>query len=707
MLEGPAVYPLMRRRRRVPLSRRIRRLATGRTGRLVALAALVALVVWGVVQLAERANRPDTVQAYADGEAALARGNYSAARNHFADAVAAAPGNGRAQAELARTYLLLGEGVPAQGALDRAAQAGVASARLHHLRAAALLLQDDPDGAIAEARQARGAFVPYARRIYARALAAKSDNAGAIRVLVAATRLDPRDAAAWSDLGRLRLNAGDIGGASVAAQRAAQLDRTDLAALTLLGEVVRSQYGLTAALPWFEAALKRDAFFHPALIEYAGTLGDIGRYGDSLRAARAALQSRPNSPQALYLMAVIAARAGDRPLARDLLDHTGGALDGLPGGLLLSGGLDYAAGDYEQAVVKWRALLGRQPMNLAARRLLGAALLRSGDARGTLAVLRPIALRADADSYTLALVGRAFEATGERGWAAPFLDRAARPQAREARPFGQDDDTSVLAVAVNDAPDDPGVAVSYLRGLLERGDGTAALAAAQRLAAATPGAPVAQLLVGDILATNGRFAAAAQSYARAAQLAFDTPTLLRLVEAWSASGDAKRATDALALFLAQNPSEPDARRLLANGQLASGEFNAAVDTLEGLRADLGSHDAVLLAQLAYAYTGAGDPAAALRYARAAYALQPMSAGVCDAYGWALYERGDTAAALQLLAKAARIAPAHAGIQWHLGQALADAGDGAAARRAIGSALKAPGFTDRAAATRLLASLPAA
>jgi hypothetical protein len=31
-----------------------------------------------------------------------------------------------------------------------------------------------------------------------------------------------------------------------------------LDALVLRGEMVRSQYGLVAALPWFEAALKRD-----------------------------------------------------------------------------------------------------------------------------------------------------------------------------------------------------------------------------------------------------------------------------------------------------------------------------------------------------------------------------------------------------------------------------------------------------------------
>ncbi|WP_323824826.1 hypothetical protein, partial [Pseudomonas aeruginosa] len=84
----------------------------------------------------------------------------------------------------------------------------------------------------------------------------------------------------------------------------------------------------------------------------------------------------------------------------------------------------------------WRVLVGQQPTNITARRLLGAALLRSGDPQGALDVLRPVALRADADSYTLALVARAFEQTGERDWAAKYLDRSAMPSAVGSAPFG-------------------------------------------------------------------------------------------------------------------------------------------------------------------------------------------------------------------------------------------------------------------------------
>ncbi len=646
MREGPLAQP-------VRWQRRTRR-RSWRLPRRWWVAVLLAVVVAAAVVLLRRPVQVDPVVAMREGRAAVARGNYSAARNHFLAAVQAAPGDGAAQLALAQTWLLLGEGMAAQGALDRAASAGVSRAVLAPWRAAAAWAQGNDEAAITAAQAAGDA--PVAVRAKAMALADRGDGAAGVATLRALLARTPGDAAAWTDLGRVQLTLGDVGGATQAVSRAVALDRRYPAALVLAGEVVRSRYGLFAALPWFEAALRLDAYFHPALIEYAATLGDAGRNTEALAAARRALAARRDSPQALYVVAVMAARAGNHALAGQLLGRTGGALDGLPGGLLLSGGVDYVAGRHEQAVMKWRALLGTQPMNVPARRLLGAALLRSGDAAGALDVLRPIALRADADSYTLDLVGRAFEAQGKRDWAARFLDRAANPAAATASPFGQDDSTAVLAQAVVEAPGDPRAAVALVRGLLEEGSARAALNVAQALVRQSPGAPAAHVLEGDVLMAERRAGPAAARYARAADLRFDQPVMLRLVEARVLAGNAAGAADTLALYLAQNPRNVVARRALAGLQRAAGD-DEAVDTLERLRADLGGRDTVLMTGLADAYTAAGDPASAVPVARAAYRLQPMSARASDAWGRALAASGDAARGATLRTKAAAIAPA--------------------------------------------------
>ncbi|MDB5679349.1 tetratricopeptide repeat protein [Sphingomonas bacterium] len=634
----------------------------------------------------------------------LKDGNFNAARSYAQKAIQADPKWGLAHAVLARTFLALGDGVGAESELGRAAANGFDMTRGHQLLADAWLIQGDAKRALAEADKADPRFGGYATRVTAKALALQGKSPEAIALLGELLDADPSNSYAWSDLARIRYNAGDIAGASSNAQRAVALDRANLQALTLRGELVREQFGLAAAVPWFEAALRRDAYFHAALIEYAATLGDMGRYTDMLAATRRALAARPGSPQALYLQAVLAARAQNYDLARALMQRTGGAIDDLPGALLLGGTLDYQAGSYEQAIGKWRELIGRQPMNITARRLLGAALLRSGDAKGALDVLRPVALRGDADSYTLALVGRAFEANGERDWAAKYLDRSAWPTTDGTAPFGTDDGLAVLASAASNDPGNPVAAVGMIRGLIDAGQSGDALDRAKALAAANPGAPAAHLLVGDTLMTMGRFGEAADSYRRAADIKFDEATMLRVVDALDHAGRRPEASSVLALFLGQHPENVAALRIAAHWQIAARDWDGAIGTLEDLRSRVGSRDAGLLAELTYANIGAEDFDDALGYGAAAYEIAPMSPAATDAYGWAFYAAGDADKAKDLLEKAVLLAPGQAGIRWHLAQAYADLGRNADAKGQIALALGDPAFADRAPAQALLKTL---
>ena len=670
-----------------------------------------ALSTLSAALIAVAATGPARADSAADARLELAQslgllhaGNISAARSHAQAAIKADPGWGLAHAVLARVYLAMEDGVAAEGELGRAKDTGFDIERAHQLYAHAWLLQGDPKRAIAEAGKAKPRFAGYALRVGARALAAEGDLPGAQQTLARLLAVAPNDSAAWSDLGRVRYNSGDTAGAIDAATKAIALDGNNIEALTLRGELVRGQYGLVAALPWFEAALKHDAYYHPALIEYAGTLGDAGRYADMLEATRKALAARPGSPQAYYLQAVLAARAGNYDLSRSLMERTAGKLGGLPGTLLLGGMLSYQVGAYEQAIEQWRGLVGRQPMNITARRLLATALLRSGDAKGALDVLRPVALRGDADSYTLSLVARAFERTGERDWSGRFLDRAAWPARDGSTPFGSDDSLPVLSNAANDAPDDPVLRLGYLRGLIDAGDTGGALGQAQALAHDHPGAPAAQLALGDVLMVMKRYGDAAAAYARAADTRFDEPTMLRAVDALDHAGRRPEAANVLALFLSQNPQNVAGQRLAAHWQIASGDWDGAIDTLEGLRGQIGNRDAALLAELAYAYIGDDDADTGLVYARAAYRLAPMNPAATDAYGWALYQQGNTGPALQLLEKATSIAPEHSVLRWHLGQAYADLGRKAEAVAQIKAALGDPGFSERNAATAALKTL---
>jgi cellulose synthase operon protein C len=640
-----------------------------------------------------------------DARTALAHGRYTIARQLARAAVAADANSAAAHLALARAALGEGDGITAEAEVARARECGAPAPATAAELGRARLLQGDNAGALAIAKTASPATWVAGLRVQAGALASAGNPGAADELLRDALRRAPTDAALWVDVGRFRQSVGDVAGAIAASVRAVELDRANAAALLLRAQLVRDQYGLRASLPWYAAARAADPNNYDVLIDQAATLGDAGHATAMLAATRAALAARPNDPQAMYLLAVLAARGGKPALARDLLERTGIALDGQPSALLLGATLDLDADDHEQAVAKLRNLVALQPMNIEARQLLATALLGSNDAQGALDVLRPVALRADADAYTLTLAARAFEALGDRIAAAEQLDRAAHPGRGPATSFGSDDAVPVLAAgAARDPAGEPSTAIPLIRGLLERGDRDAALARAQAVARANPGAPGAAIVLGDVLMTLGRARGAAAAYARAASLTFDEPTLLRLTEARERAGDAAGAAAALALFLQQNPQNVAALRLAAHWQVADRAYGQAIDTLELLRARIGNRDAALLAELSFAYNGSGDEAVARRYAAAAYAQAPANAAAADAFGWSLYGVGDAGGALQLLTKAVALAPAHATIRWHLAQLYADLGRRGEARAQLALAMRDPRFGERDAAGALLRRL---
>lgn len=705
MTSSPEPYTNGQRRRR----------SSGTARRSINLRRIVVFALcigaFGVALLAFRSvvtGGPDPEAArtaLARSQEYLKASNASAARSQAFAAVRADPQWGEAHLALARAALALDEGIAAEASLRRAIDSGIDPSRTHALMAHAILLQGDPRRALVEAGKAPEADRLYALRVRTRAYTAGGNLAAAQESALAAVRLAPQSADAWTELGRFRFNAGDVAGAIEAAGKATALDKGNTDALLLRGELVRTQFGLVASLPWFEAALKRDPYRHAALIQYASTLGDAGRTREMLAVSRKAMEVRPRSPQALYLQAVLAARAEQFGLARDLLQRAGSGVAALPGGLLLGGTLDIEEGRYERATEKLRNLVSLQPMNITARKLLATALMRSDASKNAIEVILPVVVRGDADSYALTLAARGYERIGQRDVAARYFDRAASPVRDGAAWFSSDDALPMLTAAVQKGPaDDPRAAIPLIRGLIDSGDKGAALAKAQEIAQRNPGAPAAHMLVGDTLMLLKQPGEAARAYKDAASIRFDEATMLRLVEALDRAGQRQEAATTLALFLSQNPLNLAALRLSAHWQAVAGDYDAAIDSLEAIRLRLGNRDAGLLAELAFAYAGAGEPERAARYAEAAYILAPSNPAVAGAMGWTLTESGDVEGGIELLQKAVALAPRHPMLRWQLAQAYAEAGRDADAKAAAQAAIAIPGFADRGAAEALIAKL---
>jgi cellulose synthase operon protein C len=663
-------------------------------GRLAALAALTMCAA-----SAQSADQAAARSALIQGLEKMRVGDMRTANVHVLNAVKADPGFALAQAVYARILLELGNGEFAAKALDKAAARGIAEQRINHLRGHAALLQGDAKAAIAllQPQRVEPKFHAYAARTLAKAYAATGDYNAASKAFDDAIKLSPNEAGLWVDVGRYRFSTGNIASAIDAGERAVKLAPANTNALTLMGELVRTQYGLVASIPWFERALSADSQNLTAMIELAGTYGDAGKSTAMLALTRRIMILDQGNPRAYYLQAVLAARANKPELARGILYKIGDRLDGLPGVTLLRGILEFQAGANEQAVRMLLPLLNQQPGNDKVRQMVGAAKLRMEDYDGAIAVLMPLARRGDADSYALTLIGRAFEAKGDRVAAAQFLDRVGTPWRGAYAPL------DVPRPAGN--PNDAAVAVPDIANLIASGRTADALNRARSIQAQNPGVPAGYVLVGDSLTAMNQPAAAAEAYRKAANIRFNESTALRLARALSVAGKPDEGLQVLKLFTAQNPRSIPARVLSADVAIFRKDWDRAIILLEGLRTQIGNRDAMLLNTLSWAYLNQGNADKAVANARAAYALAPTHPVIANSWGWALYKTGrNKAKGLAFLKKASAQAPGNLGYQYQVAIAAADLGQKAQAKKALQIVLAAPKFSDREAAAKLLKQL---
>jgi tetratricopeptide (TPR) repeat protein len=626
-----------------------------------------------LLAIAGCANAPgqSAQDSYRRGLEALRQGQPRTARIELLNAISAAPNDGVIRIAAAETDLRLGDGVEAEAELRRARALGIGADATRHLMAHAFLLQHRPDQAIAEAARAPAAYAGYAGRIRGLAAMDLGDIPQATAAFNAALWAAPKDSGIWTAIARFRRSTGELAGAIDAADKAVALDPDNAEALELRGELTRSQYGLVAALPWFDRALQIDPKYVSAMVERAATLGDLGRASDMLAAARAILAVDAKNPNAWLLQAALAARAGKYDLARALYRRTGGALDDQPAALLLAAAVDLQTGNAEQGVQRLQRLLILQPDNAKARRLLASGQWRLGDAAGTAASLRPLAERADADSYVLTLMGEALAKQGDRAGASAWFARARQPRSGAAVLSGPvaDDQLAALRAAAAASPRDAATQIQLIRALLGRGLGDEAVTRARALEADNPGAPDAHLLAGDALVTQSDWRGAAEAYRRAADIAFSEPVALRLIEALRNAGDGAGAARVLALYLRQNPDSVAALTLAGDDWLAAGNWPQAIAAYERVRVRIGDRDAVLLNNLAWAYAQAGDDDKALPLAARAWSLDRRNPATADTLGWLLFKSGrDRLRGLALLEQAARGAPGNADIGRHLAAA---------------------------------------
>jgi len=566
-------------------------------------------------------------------------------------AAAAAPGDAL---RTAREALARGDGIAAEAALRQAIDGGVPRPEIAAAMGEAELIEGNLDAA--REWLGPGEFAPD-QRLYgfhqlARLEMAAGNLQAAGEAFDKALAMDVGTAEMWVDIGRLRYRNAQHHLALEAVQNALTLDPENPRAIEFRGQLARDAQGLRTALGWFARGLKSSPNDIGLLGEYAATLGELGRAKAMLKVTRRMIELGGGDSRAFFLQAALAARAGNDELARKLLWRTGDDYGETAAGLVLAGVLDLRMGNPGLALQSFDRLAELQPDNADAQLLLARGQFADGDYRGVIEDFASAAARPDASPYLLTLIGRSYEILGDRGAAAPFLDRAARARPTIASPIDVGEAGRLTLFRYGDDPLRIDVGVAKVRDLLDGGSFGEAQAVLAGFQKQYPASVDIDVLGGDVALARGDAAGALVQYRKAAQIRRNLSLVEKMVAAYRQLGDGDAAEAEARDFLAEHPMNGRAARLAADFALAKGDWPRAQTLLAHARAvGGGERDPQLLADLSRAALQSGDIAAASEASQAAVAAQRASGPAAYALAMTMRAGGDERGAQVLFAKA--------------------------------------------------------
>jgi len=632
-------------------------------GAIVILAGAIFLGIKGVSSLSGY-DREAAQTALDSGMEYRAKRDPRTARIELKNAVQEDPEWPVTRIALAEVMLMLFDAANARDELLTVIELGVKPHEVGYLLGKAYWLVGDYDNAKKALTDPKIKLKDYAnsQRILGRVLIETGDVDGSRAAFDRALEKAPKDSMLWTDIGRFRFILGDQKGAIEAVELAVALDEDNYRALEFRGRLIRSQFGLVAALPWFERALEIRPDDISILTEYAATLGDAGRATDMLEVTREILALDRRNGRAYFMQALIAARARHYKLASRLLKKAGERENNTPSGLLLSAIIEYEQENYNRSVSLFRKLLERQPNNQRVIKLLSSAHLKAGAYEDAYESISRFNDFQGGDTYSNILAARSLEALDKRSEAANYIDKASNGEKNSIALVNANAPFETLRKEAQKKPKRADIVIPYIRALLAKGNNGQALGLANNLLKNNPGVADAHILVGDVQIRNGNVKAALENFQNARSIQFEQPLMLRLVDALKRVGDQKAAREILLTYLSNNPRDLMAQKLVADVYMDLGDATQASFWLESIRDRIGYNDTILLTKLARTYATLEQYDKAVKTARQAYIIDPSSVDTTRVYGYVLMREGkDAKSAVELLSKSKKLLPNDKGI----------------------------------------------
>lgn len=501
-----------------------------------------------------------------------------------------------------------------------------------------------------------------------------------IRELEAVLKKDPANTQVATTLIGTYLRERQPAKAIVIAESLVKRQPTSGAFFNMLG-IAHAQAGhAVEARTAFEQAIKLDDSLVAARINLARLEGATNAVDAAAKRLAALLEIDPKNAEAMYEMAMLADRRGQRDEAQRWLEK---ANDTAPPketrwGLAL---IDYCLrnGRAARALEVGKRLSARNSGDVAVLLALARAEIANKDASNAMVSLGNATRLADFNPVRQVEIALLQLQANNPAGATYSLEKALA---------GQPDSLPALALMTDVE--------------LRQGEVAKAEKRAREIAERFPKRAIGYSLLGDVAMAGGKTSTALEHYRRAYQVEPSTDTALRLIRALSGQEGGKPAQQVAEQWLKAHPKDNAVRKALANVQVRHGNYATARTSYETVLRTAPA-DAEVLNNLANVLVRLKDPGA-VKIAERALAASPGNPLVIDTLGWALFQAGDTDRALLLLRDARLREPGNPEIRYHLAAVLAKTGRKAEAREELDAALKAGrSFENAADAEQLLRS----
>jgi putative PEP-CTERM system TPR-repeat lipoprotein len=410
-----------------------------------------------------------------------------------------------------------------------------------------------------------------------------------------------------------------------------------------LGELRRTANELEKALPHFAEAAKLDPNNVNTLLIYGIGLINADRVAEARPLIEQAKKLAPPGPVLYFAQALIECKEQHYQQCAEFLDKVFDISPQYMPGLLLSGQLNYATGNFEQSLDALVHYLKRAPADPHARKLLAGTLLAQSNAQAALNVLQPLLGTSTNDAQLLGLSGQAMLQLGNVSQASESLEKAVQlvpdnPEFRTAlalthlasgmRRRAEADFRAAIALKPPNSKADYGLIMMLLGENRIEQAREAVAEVEQRL----PVKPETHMLKGVVLRTAGDVGGARKAFERAAELdANYFPAVQELADMDIEGGKESAGRARIEAVLRRNGTHVDALLTMARLEFSAGR---RVEGLAWARRAADAHPesnkALLL--VVEAQTDAGELNDATQSARQALKLWPRDPRALKALG---------------------------------------------------------------------------